>query len=73
MVARAISYIKANGADKACTEFTTGSTFNLETAVGRARVGCDGARWQGATTTRGIPPLEGATPPACASAAQSGA
>jgi len=46
--------------------------FILETAVGRARVGCDGARWQGATTTRGIPPLKGATPPACASAAQSG-
>ena len=22
----------------------------LETAVGRARVGCDGVRWQGATT-----------------------
>jgi len=21
--------------------------FNLETAVGRARVGCDGVRWQG--------------------------
>ena len=24
----------------------------LETAVGRARVGCDGVRWQGATTLR---------------------
>jgi len=26
--------------------------FNLETAVGRARVGCDGVRWQGETTLR---------------------
>ena len=26
--------------------------FNLETAVGRARVGCDAVRWQGATTLR---------------------
>jgi len=26
--------------------------INLETAVGRARVGCDGVRWQGATTLR---------------------
>ena len=26
--------------------------FNLETAVGRARVGCNSARWQGATTRR---------------------
>jgi len=26
--------------------------FNLETAVGRARVGRDGVRWQGATTLR---------------------
>jgi len=34
-------------------------SVNLETAVGRARVGCDGARWQGATTTRGIPPPDG--------------
>ena len=24
-----------------------GKRFNLETAVGRARVGCDGVRWQG--------------------------
>ena len=24
----------------------------LETAVGRARAGCDGVRWQGATTLR---------------------
>ena len=27
-------------------------SFNLETAVGRARVGRDAARWQGATTLR---------------------
>ena len=27
MVAKAISYIKANGADKAFTEFTTGTSF----------------------------------------------
>ena len=26
--------------------------FNLETAVERARVGCDAVRWQGATTLR---------------------
>ena len=26
--------------------------MNLETAVGRARVGCDAVRWQGATTLR---------------------
>ena len=26
--------------------------LNLETAVGRARVGCDRVRWQGATTLR---------------------
>ena len=26
--------------------------FDLETAVGRARVGCDGVRWQGLTTRR---------------------
>jgi len=26
----------------------------LETAVGRARVGCDGVRWQGETTLRAV-------------------
>ncbi|MFM8898846.1 MAG: hypothetical protein ACKOF9_02730 [Burkholderiales bacterium] len=26
--------------------------FNLNPAVGRARVGCDAVRWQGATTLR---------------------
>jgi len=26
----------------------------LKTAVGRARVGCDGVRWQGATTLRAL-------------------
>ena len=26
--------------------------LSLETAVGRARVGCDAVRWQGATTRR---------------------
>ena len=47
-------------------------SFNLETAVGRARVGCHGVRWQGATTTRAHCALGGATRPACARAAQSG-
>jgi hypothetical protein len=28
------------------------SWLNLETAVGRARVGCDAVGWQGATTLR---------------------
>ena len=28
------------------------ASLNLETAVGRARVGCDAVRWQGATTLR---------------------
>ena len=45
---------------------------NLETAVGHARVGCHGVRWQGATTTRAYRPLGAATRPACARAAQSG-
>ena len=48
------------------------STIILETAVGRARVGHHGVRWQGATTTRAHRPLGGATRPACARAAQSG-
>jgi hypothetical protein len=30
------------------------SSLNLETAVGRARVGCAQARWQGTTTTRAL-------------------
>ena len=56
--------------------------FNLETAVGRARVGRHGVRWQGQAqacpalrlgrTTRAHCPLGGATRPACARAAQSG-
>ena len=46
--------------------------FNLETAVGSARVGRNGVRWQGATTTRAHRPLGGATQSACARAAQSG-
>ena len=46
--------------------------FNLETAVGRARVGCNSVRWQGATTLRAFRPQGGATRPACRSAAQSG-
>ena len=48
-------------------------SLNLETAVGRARVGHHGVRWQGVTTTRARRPLGGATRPACARAAQSGA
>ena len=28
------------------------SDLNLDSAVGRARVGCDAVRWQGATTLR---------------------
>ena len=48
-----------------------GIPFNLETAVGRARVGCHGVRWQGATTTRAHCPRGEATRPACARAAQS--
>ena len=46
--------------------------LNLETAVGRARVGHHGVRWQGATTTRARRPLGRATRPACARGAQSG-
>ena len=56
--------------------------LNLETAVGRARVGRHGVRWQGQAqacsalrlgwTTRAHCPLGGATRPACARAAQSG-
>ena len=46
--------------------------LNLDTAVGRARVGCNSVRWQGATTRRASCPQEGVTRPACRSAAQSG-
>jgi hypothetical protein len=49
------------------------SALNLETAVGRARVGCDAVCWQDATTPWTACPQGGATPPAHRSAAQSGA
>ena len=31
--------------------------MNLETAVERARVGCDAVRWRGATTLRAVSPV----------------
>jgi hypothetical protein len=33
-------------------DLTQYCSFNLDPAVGRARVGCDAVRWQGVTTLR---------------------